>query len=125
MSNQNFPDISVGDFAIDILKDMAKDPVKALKPALKESTIQSSDAPDISNVEVSNDFVTLVTEGKKVKTNKTHKWVLCDEKNELSYENQKLMFFVKDFKPKNGGKRVGAGRKKKSLDTNGDNTIKE
>ena len=48
-----------------------------------------------------------------------------DEKNELSYENQKLMFLVKDFKPKNGGKRVGAGRKKKSLDTNGDFISKE
>ena len=65
MSNQKFPDISVGDFAMDILKDMAKDPTKSLKPALKESTIQSSNAPDISHIKVSEDFVTLVTEGRK------------------------------------------------------------
>ena len=65
MSNQNFPDISVGDFAMDILKNMAKDPTKALKPALKESTIQSANAPDVSQIEVSQDFVSLITEGKK------------------------------------------------------------
>jgi hypothetical protein len=67
MSDQKFPDISVGNFAMDILKDMAKDPIKALKPALKESTVQSSNAPDISHISVTDDFVSLVTEGKKVK----------------------------------------------------------
>lgn len=51
---------------MDVLKDMAKDP-KALKPALKESTIESANAPDVSNIEVSEDFVSLITEGKKVK----------------------------------------------------------
>lgn len=45
-----------------------------------------------------------------------------DETNELSYENQRLMFFVKDMKPNWGGKRE---RKKKSLNTNGDNIEKE
>lgn len=48
-----------------------------------------------------------------------------DEKIELSYENQRLMYLIKDFKPTNGGRRLGAGRKKKSLDTNGDNIGKE
>jgi hypothetical protein len=67
MSDQKFPDICVGDFAMDILKDMAKDPIKSLKPSLKESTVQSSNAPDISNINVSQDFVSLVTEGKKIK----------------------------------------------------------
>jgi hypothetical protein len=38
MSDKFFPDISVGDFATDILKSMAKDP-NGLKPALKESTV--------------------------------------------------------------------------------------
>ena len=66
MSDQKFPDISVGDFAMDILKTMAKDPVKSLKPALKESTIQSANAPDISHISVTDDFVSLVTEGKKI-----------------------------------------------------------
>ena len=70
MSNKFFPDISVGNFALDIIKDMSKDP-HATKPALKESTIQSSNAPDISKVAVSDDFVSLVTEGKKLKTVKT------------------------------------------------------
>jgi hypothetical protein len=43
---------------------MAKDP-NGLKPALKESTVQSAGAPDVSKVRVSDDFVALVTEGKK------------------------------------------------------------
>ena len=43
---------------------MAKDP-NGLKPALKESTIQSAGAPDVSKVQVPDDFVKLVTEGKK------------------------------------------------------------
>ena len=66
MSDKFFPDISVGDFAVDILKSMAKDP-NGLKPALKESTVQSAGAPDVSKIQVSDDFVTLVTEGKKPK----------------------------------------------------------
>jgi hypothetical protein len=71
MSDKFFPDISVGDFAVDILKSMAKDP-NGLKPALKESTLQSAGAPDVSKIQVSNDFVSLVTEGKKpVKKNTT------------------------------------------------------
>jgi hypothetical protein len=66
MSDKFFPDISVGDFAMDLLKSMAKDP-NGLKPALKESTVQSAGAPDVSRIQVSDDFVTLVTEGKKPK----------------------------------------------------------
>jgi hypothetical protein len=64
MSDKFFPDISVGDFAADILKSMAKDP-NGLKPALKESTLQSAGAPDVSKVQVTDEFVSLVTEGKK------------------------------------------------------------
>ena len=64
MSDKFLPDISVADFAMDLLKSMAKDP-NGLKPALKESTIQSAGAPDVSKIQVSDDFVTLVTEGKK------------------------------------------------------------
>lgn len=66
MSDKFFPDISVGDFAVGILKSMAKDP-NGLKPALKESTVQSAGAPDVSKIRVSDDFVALVTEGKKPK----------------------------------------------------------
>lgn len=64
MSDKFFPDISVGDFAMDLLKSMAKDP-NSLKPALKESTLQAANAPDVSKIQVSDDFVSLVTEGKK------------------------------------------------------------
>lgn len=64
MSDKFLPDISVGDFATDILKSMAKDP-NGLKPALKESTVQSAGAPDVSRIQVTDDFVSLVTEGKK------------------------------------------------------------
>jgi len=66
MTDNFLPDISVGDFAVDILKSMSKDP-NGLKPALKESTVQSAGAPDVSKIKVSNDFVALVTEGKKPK----------------------------------------------------------
>jgi hypothetical protein len=69
MSDNKFPDISVGDFAVDILKSMAKDP-NSLKPALKESTLQSSNAPDVSKIRVDDDFVSLVVEGKKPKPKK-------------------------------------------------------
>lgn len=64
MINKELPDISVSDFAMDILRDMQKDPL-ALRPALKESTLGSSDAPDITKIKVSDDFVSLVLEGKK------------------------------------------------------------
>lgn len=71
MSDNLFPDISVGDFAMDLLKDMAKNPSQALKPALKESTLQNVGAPDISRVEVSDDYVSLVLEGKKPQPKKS------------------------------------------------------
>ena len=64
MSDKFLPDISVGDFAMDLLKSMAKDP-NGLRPALKESTVQAANAPDVSKIQVTDDFVTLVTEGKK------------------------------------------------------------
>ena len=64
MTNKELPDISVSDFAMDILRDMQKDPL-ALRPSLKESTLASSDAPDITRIKVSDDFVSLVLEGKK------------------------------------------------------------
>lgn len=54
---------------MDILKSMANSP-KSLKPSLKESTLESANAPDISHVNVNEDFVSLVTEGKKPKVNK-------------------------------------------------------
>ena len=87
MSNQKFPDISVGDFAMDILNDMAKDPVKSLKPALKESTVQSSNAPDISRITVSQDFVSLVTEGKKPAPKTAQKIVQIKESKEDRINN--------------------------------------
>lgn len=64
MSNKELPDISVGDFAMSLLSDMAKNP-DSLKPALKESTTQSANVPDISKIKVPDDYVTLITEGRK------------------------------------------------------------
>lgn len=69
MSNRELPNISVGDFAMDILKDMAKNPSESLKPALKESTLQAANAPDVSKIEVPDDYVSLVLEGKKPQQN--------------------------------------------------------
>jgi hypothetical protein len=86
MSDNKFPDISVGSFAMDILKDMAKDPT-ALKPALKESTLQSAQAPDISKVRVSEDFVAKVTGQKtsnKVKITESSQGKLINLIEELS-----------------------------------------
>lgn len=86
MSDNKFPDISVGNFAMDILKDMVKDPT-ALKPALKESTLQSAQAPDISKVRVSEDFVAKVTGQKtsnKVKITESSQGKLINLIEELS-----------------------------------------
>jgi hypothetical protein len=60
MSDKFLPDISVGDLAMDILKGMSKDPVAALKPALKESTLHTVNAPDVSKIKVSDDYVSKV-----------------------------------------------------------------
>ena len=69
MSDKFFPDVSVGDFAMDILKSMKNDPNK-FKPSLKESTLASADAPDISKVNVPDEFIKSITEGKAYKPKK-------------------------------------------------------
>lgn len=86
----NSQDISISDFAMDILNDMAKNPTKALKPALKQSTLESINVPDISNVEVSDDFVSLVTEGKKPKLNTQPKKVVENKQEKLEELVNKL-----------------------------------
>lgn len=64
MANNKFPDISVGDFASDILKSMATSP-DATKPALSRATLESANVPDLKGVEVSQDFVDILLEGKR------------------------------------------------------------
>ena len=71
MDNKQLPDISVGDFAMSVLNDMAKNPSKSLKPSLKESSIGSDRAPDISHIEVPDDFARAIVEGKKPQVLKT------------------------------------------------------
>ena len=66
MSEKFLPDVSVGDFAMDILKSMKNDPNK-FKPSLKESTLASADAPDVSKVNVPDDFIKSIMEGKAYK----------------------------------------------------------
>lgn len=88
--SKNLPDISISDFAMDILNDMAKNPSKALKPALKESTVESINVPDISNIEVSDDFVSLVTEGKKPKLKTQPKKVVENKQEKLEELVNKL-----------------------------------
>lgn len=97
MSDKFFPDISVGDFAMDLLKSMAKDS-NALKPALKESTIQSTGAPDVSKVEVSDDFVSLVTEGKKPKNKLVQKSITETTENKLTSLVERLSSLVSEAK---------------------------
>lgn len=97
MSDKFFPDISVGDFAMDLLKSMAKDP-NGLKPALKESTIQSAGAPDVSKFQVTEDFVTLVTEGKKPVTKSTKQPIRETTENKLTSLVERLASLVSEAK---------------------------
>lgn len=65
MANTQLPKgVSVSDFAMDILNSMAVDP-NATKPALSQTTLESANMPDLKSVEVSDDFVALITEGKR------------------------------------------------------------
>jgi len=97
MSDKFFPDISVGDFAMDLLKSMAKDP-NGLKPALKESTIQSAGAPDVSKFQVTDDFVKLVTEGKKPVTKSTKQPIRETTENKLTSLVERLASLVSEAK---------------------------
>lgn len=98
MSDQNLPDISIGDFAMDMLKTMAKDP-NSLKPALKESTLQSANVPDISNIVVSKDYIELVTEGKKQQPKKEIKQIKEESKeNKLEILVEKLSSLLVEAK---------------------------
>ena len=96
MSDKFLPDISVGNFAVDILKSMAKDP-NGLKPALKESTIQAANAPDVSKIQVSDDFVSLVTEGKKP-TKKTTQPIRESTENRLNSLVERLSSLIVEAK---------------------------
>jgi len=97
MSDKFFPDISVGDFAVDILKSMAKDP-NGLKPALKESTVQSAGAPDVSKIQVTDDFVSLVTEGKKPVKKVSKQPVRESTENKLASLVERLSSLVSEAK---------------------------
>lgn len=95
MSDKFLPNISVGDFAMDILKDMAKNPTESLKPALKESTLQSADAPDVSRVQVSDDYVSLVLGGKKPEPEKIEK-IEESSQNKLSNLVERLSSLISE-----------------------------
>tara|TARA_R110000868_G_scaffold13711_3_gene63596 strand:- start:24527 stop:24973 length:447 start_codon:yes stop_codon:yes gene_type:complete len=100
----SLPNISVGDFALDILKEMAKDPKKSLAPSLKESTMEAIGAPDIKNVEVSVDFVNSIIEGKnsivKPRVQETKKVVPIKESKEVRLQSlvERLSGLVKEAK---------------------------
>jgi hypothetical protein len=97
MSDKFFPDISVGDFATDILKSMAKDP-NGLKPALKESTLQAAGAPDVSKFQVTDDFVSLVTEGKKLVKKAVPQPIKETTENKLASLVERLSSLVSEAK---------------------------
>lgn len=65
MDQDKLPDISIGDFAMDILKSMKNDP-NSLKPSLSEATLQNNDVPNLNKIKVSNEFVSMVTGGGKI-----------------------------------------------------------
>jgi hypothetical protein len=63
MQEKNLPKISVSDFAMDILKEMATNK-NSIKPALSESTLANNGIPDLSKIKVPASFVNLVTNNK-------------------------------------------------------------
>lgn len=71
---------------MDILNSMAKNPSQSLRPTLKEATTQSANAPDISHIAVPDDYVSLVTEGKKV-SHKPKKVAKVNEHKEDRMQN--------------------------------------
>lgn len=98
MSDKFLPDISVGSFAMDLLKDMAKNPSQALKPALKESTLQNVGAPDVSKIEVSDDYVSLVLEGKKSQPKKTALQIKESSESKLTNLVERLSTLIVEAK---------------------------
>lgn len=99
MPNDHLPNISIGDFAMDILKDMATDP-QALKPTVKEHVLQENNVPDLKGVEVPSDFVSLVLEGKKPQpvVKKTVKPIKEDKTQKLEELIGKLSILLKEAK---------------------------
>lgn len=87
MDQDNLPNISIGDFAMDILKSMKNDP-NSLKPSLSEATLQNNDVPNLNKIKVSNEFVSMITEaGKTVKVTMPIK-----ESKEIKLENLVIKF---------------------------------
>ena len=97
MSDKFLPNVSVGDFAMDILKSMATDP-NSLKPSLKTSTLESANVPDISNVNVSDKFVNLITEGKNPLALRKETPVKVSAENKLSVLVSNLSTLISEAK---------------------------
>lgn len=83
---------------MDLLKDMAKNPSQALKPALKESTLQNVGAPDVSKIEVSDDYVSLVLEGKKSQPKKTALQIKESSESKLTNLVERLSTLIVEAK---------------------------
>ena len=97
MSDKFLPNVSVGDFAMDVLKSMAKDP-NSLKPSLKTSTLESANVPDISKVNVSDKFVNLITEGKNPLALRKETPVKVSAENKLSALVSNLSTLISEAK---------------------------
>ena len=97
MSDKFLPNVSVGDFAMDVLKSMAADP-KSLKPSLKTSTLESANVPDISKVNVSDKFVNLITEGKNPLALRKETPVKVSAENKLSALVSNLSTLISEAK---------------------------
>lgn len=98
MSDKFLPDISVGDLAMGILKGMAKNPAAALKPALKESTTAQTNAPDISRVEVPEDYVSKVLGVKTEKSKPQVKALRESSESKLESLVERLASLVSEAK---------------------------
>lgn len=97
MSDKFLPNVSVGDFAMDVLKSMATDP-NSLKPSLKTSTLESANVPDISKVNVSDKFVNLITEGKNPLALRKETPVKVSAENKLSALVSNLSTLISEAK---------------------------
>lgn len=98
MSDKFLPDISVADLAMGILNGMAKNPAAALKPALKESTTAHTNAPDISRVEVPEDYVSKVLGVKTQKPKPQAKVLKESSESKLESLVERLASLVSEAK---------------------------
>lgn len=94
MADKQLPDISVGDFAQNILSEMGRNPKESLRPKLKEATLGEDKSPDYSKIKVDESFVDFAigTVNPKLKSDKkVNTKVVQEEKQNLQEQTESLI----------------------------------